>query len=94
MGNIRSTQAWRKLSAKVVEAQPTCRIQLPGCTGVSETGDHIIPVSIRPDLALVESNVQGACFNCNTKRGNTDLNSLVAQPALEFFNVPTQSADA
>lgn len=61
---------------------------------MSETGDHIIPLSIRPDLALVESNVQGACSNCNTKRGNTDLNSLVAQPALEFFNVPSKSVDA
>lgn len=86
MGDVLSSHAWRKLSAQVIKEEPTCRIQLDGCTGVSETADHIIPRSIRPDLALVRTNVQGACRWCNEHRGNRDLNSVVAQPALEFFN--------
>jgi len=37
---------------------------------VSDSCDHIIPRSIRPDLVLVRSNCRGVCQSCNSRRGN------------------------
>lgn len=67
---IRSTRAWQRLSKQVCDEEPICWLRLIGCTIRSTTGDHIIPASSRPDLALVRSNVRGACSPCNNKRGN------------------------
>lgn len=67
---IRWTQAWRRLAKQVCVEEPICWLQLTGCMGRSTTGDHVIPLSSRPDLALVRSNVRGACRPCNNKRGH------------------------
>ncbi len=40
-----STRAWRRLRAEVIKAEPSCWLRLPGCTHISTTADHIIPVS-------------------------------------------------
>lgn len=72
----RSTWAWRKLVAQVKAEEPHCWLRLEGCTGASTTGDHIIPVTDRPDLALARSNVHGACRPCNDKRGNLSIAEL------------------
>src|SRR4051794_10040219 len=72
----RSTQAWRKLAKQVAREEPVCWLQFEGCTGASTTGDHVIPVVVRPDLALVRSNVRGACSACNYKRGNLPVSAL------------------
>lgn len=82
----RATAAWKRLAKQAAREEPTCWLQLEGCTRVSTTGDHVIPVTVRPDLALVRSNVHGACSSCNYKRGNLPLESLrigsaVARPA-------------
>lgn len=89
----RSTHAWRVLAKKAAEQEPVCWLQLEGCTTRSTTGDHVIPVVDRPDLALVRSNVRGACAECNYKRGNLPIESLrlgsrsAAQPpALSVFD--------
>jgi len=67
---IRWTQEWRRLAKQVCAEQPICWLRLTGCTIRSTTGDHVIPISARPDLALVRSNVRGACRHCNNKRGH------------------------
>lgn len=72
----RSTWAWRRLRDQVVAEEPHCWLELDGCTGASTTGDHVIPVTERPDLALVRSNVHGACTSCNYKRGNLPIEAL------------------
>lgn len=66
-----STWAWRKLRAHVLKAEPTCRIGTAGiCTVISTEVDHIIPRSIRPDLAMNRDNLRGSCMPCNRHRGN------------------------
>lgn len=75
----RETRAWRKLKDQVVREEPSCWLRLPGCTVVSTTGDHVIPVTEQPELALVRSNVHGACRSCNEKRGNLPVEALAAR---------------
>lgn len=84
------TRAFSKLRAKVLSEEPTCRLRLPGCTGVSEEVDHIIPKADRPDLYLVRSNLRGACRSCNRRRGIRSVDGdPKLPPALEFFNTST-----
>lgn len=68
-GDPRGTRAWRALAARVVREEPVCWLRYPRCTRWSDTADHVIPVADRPDLALVRSNVRGACASCNSSRG-------------------------
>ena len=72
----RKTRAWRELRDRVVREEPVCWLQLEGCTRWSTTGDHILGVTEYPHLALVRSNVRGACAECNNKRGNLPVENL------------------
>jgi len=74
--DFHSTRAWRRLALQVVAEEPVCWLRLPGCTSRSTSADHIIPVSTRPDLALVRSNCRGACKSCNTRRHTTPVEQL------------------
>lgn len=87
----RGTQAWRRLAKQVCREEPLCWLQLHGCTRLSTTGDHLEPVTDRPELALVRTNVRGACRSCNERRGNLPLASLNLEPrsaALSVFDPP------
>ena len=84
---------WRRLRDQTVREEPYCRLRLPGCTLVSTTGDHIIPVNHRPDLKFDRRNTRGSCRSCNQKRSNLPLSvvrdalgrSRPPAKALEFF---------
>jgi 5-methylcytosine-specific restriction endonuclease McrA len=81
--SIYQSSTWRRLSNRVVREEPTCWLRLPGCTIRSTTADHIIPVSTRPELALVRTNCRGACRSCNSLRRDlptTQLAELRARP--------------
>jgi 5-methylcytosine-specific restriction endonuclease McrA len=86
----RNSRAWRKLRDQVVRDEPICWLRFPGiCTTISNTADHIIPFTQRPDLAMDRSNLHGACHPCNTARRNTPVEALNVNPqqapALDFF---------
>lgn len=88
MSDPRWTRAWRKLRDQVVREEPWCWLRLPGCTGYSQTADHIITVHARPDLAMVRENHRGACHWCNRSRNNKPIEDLLTATeaeALEFF---------
>lgn len=85
---------WRRLRDQVVREEPLCQLRLPGiCTIRSQTGDHIYPVSVRPDLKFDRGNVRGACHACNRYRKNKPLGVVKAAltpkhppaKALNFF---------
>lgn len=82
---VRGTQAWRKLAKQAIAREPVCWLRLPGCTIYSSTGDHVIPVSQRPDLELNPSNIRAACRSCNAKRGNNPAVAASLPRALQFF---------
>lgn len=83
---IRWTQEWRRLAKQVCAEEPICWLRLACCTTRSTTGDHVIPLSTRPDLALVRSNVRGACRPCNNKRGH-----LPPELAREMYGTATEA---
>jgi 5-methylcytosine-specific restriction endonuclease McrA len=39
---------------------------------LTEMVDHIVPISVRPDLRLVRSNLQGLCGRCHAVKGAED----------------------
>jgi 5-methylcytosine-specific restriction endonuclease McrA len=71
------TRAWRRLRDQVVSEEPLCWLRLPGiCTNYSETADHILTVKERPDLAMVRTNLRGACHACNRSRNAKRVDEL------------------
>ena len=71
------TRAWRQLRDRVVREEPVCWLRFPGiCTGASTVGDHVIPKTIRPELAMTRTNLRGACDPCNRARGRTPVERL------------------
>jgi 5-methylcytosine-specific restriction endonuclease McrA len=72
--NIHGTYRWRQL-AKQVKPGAVCWL----CGGVIQFGlrrnhplgpslDHIIPVSVRPDLAHEPANLRPAHYGCNARK--------------------------
>lgn len=67
---------WPKLRAMKLRRDPMCEIETHCGKGLGRSDpdratevDHIIPISQRPDLRLVWSNLQSACKPCNAAKG-------------------------
>ena len=80
-GGLLTSTRWKKLRLRVIAEEPICRLQLSVCRGRSDTADHIIPVSHRPDLRYLRSNLRGACQPCNNLRRNRPLSEVRAEDA-------------
>jgi 5-methylcytosine-specific restriction endonuclease McrA len=65
----RSGRPWRRLREQVLREEPYCAIRGPRCRLYSTTVDHIVPLSVAPELAHVRSNLRGACGACNYAGG-------------------------
>jgi 5-methylcytosine-specific restriction endonuclease McrA len=59
--------AWRRLRAQVLREEPICYIA--GCGWPSTQVDHVTPLKLRPDLALVRENLRGICASHNSSKG-------------------------
>ena len=68
------TYRWSKYS-KLFLSNPEnvfCKLQLPGCTNLSECVDHIDPPDGPDDPRFWDpNNHQGACIHCNSKKGHS-----------------------
>lgn len=74
LGEFYRSDEWRRLRYKaLVKSKGCCR-----CCGSRPTFDsplhvdHIKPRSLFPELALVLSNLQVLCADCNLGKGNSD----------------------
>lgn len=73
---------WRRLRYQVLRK---CGFKCLSC-GRSRTGgaelhvDHIKPISIYPELALLEANLQVLCKECNLGKSNLYLDDLRPKP--------------
>jgi 5-methylcytosine-specific restriction endonuclease McrA len=81
-GGRRAT-AWTQ--AVLTRYGRACILQLPGCTVVATTGDHVIPKSERPDLAFEVTNGRPACRPCNSRRQRRPLPRVVDVDEAAFF---------
>jgi hypothetical protein len=70
------TQAVLALHTPDDGSPPQCWLQLPGCTLVATTGDHVLPRQDRPDLKYDVRNGKPACLPCNSKRQGTPIHRL------------------
>ena len=64
-----STRRWRNVRARVLRRDLLCLLQLPGCTTISTTADHILPVA-RGGALYDMDNLRGACASCNRAKSD------------------------
>ena len=58
---------WRRMRAQVLREEPSCCVA--GCGMASTEVDHVLPLKLRPDLALVRTNLRGMCKPHNASKG-------------------------
>lgn len=65
---------WRRLSENYRKAHPLCEMCCAedGLITPATLVDHIVPVDVRPDLRLVEANLQSGCAECNARKRVAD----------------------
>lgn len=76
----RRAQAWT--AAVLAEYGTSCWLQLPGCTTLATTGDHILPRSTHPELQYLVANGRPACEACNKRRKATPYQLVLTARAL------------
>lgn len=70
------TSRWRRYSQSFLGKPENvfCKLQLPGCTNISECVDHIDPPNGPDDQRFWEpKNHQGACIHCNSVKGHRKM---------------------
>ena len=60
------TVRWRRLSERQRRLVPWCEIRLPGCTGLADAADHIVPLEEGGESTA--DNARSACTSCNNRR--------------------------
>jgi 5-methylcytosine-specific restriction endonuclease McrA len=67
---------WRKLRTQVLIEEPFCYFD--GCGRRSTQVDHVLPLKLRPDLALERGNLRGICASHNASKGARLLHGQVS----------------
>ena len=65
---------WRALSKQVRMEEPLCRHCLrDGRVTAATLVDHIVPLSLSPELRLDRGNLQALCASCHARKTQADL---------------------
>jgi len=87
----RSGRPWRELRLRVLAEEPYCQIRGEKCRGIATTVDHVVPLSIAPELAHERSNLRAACGPCNYAGGARMTNSRGQGQSYRPPPAPSQS---
>lgn len=74
---IRSSKRWQRLRALVLSKQPLCADiygdhARTGQAVLAQQVDHIQELAKHPELAFVESNLQGLCTSCHARKSQAE----------------------
>lgn len=90
---VRAGAASQRLTREVLEFYGArCWLQLPGCTGLATTKDHVIPVDHGGTDAI--ENLRPACSTCNSKRRNLAISGLGGITVTTIIGPPTAPLSA
>lgn len=85
-------RAWRTLRARVLAEESYCGIcglevdkSLPRAHPRAPQVDHVIPVSVAPQLVMVRSNLRLVCRICNLRRGTAGNRKRRQAPGPRVF---------
>lgn len=56
---------WERLRNDFIRRNPECQHRGPGCKLAARIVHHVVPVSVRPELRLVRSNLMSVCDPCH-----------------------------
>jgi 5-methylcytosine-specific restriction endonuclease McrA len=69
----RAGHRWRTIRAQVLEQSNVCHL----CgKGGADTVDHVIPLSVAPELAHDMANLRPAHKSCNSRRGARPMGAV------------------
>ena len=62
----------KKRRIRTLERDSLCQLRYENiCTMISTVADHVVPLSVRPDLD-VDWNLQGACLPCSNRKSSME----------------------
>ena len=75
--DLRNTAQWQKLRKLFLAAHPLCNDpyevhRINGETVEARQVDHVIAYRERPDLCFTESNLQGLCTMCHSRKSQLE----------------------
>jgi 5-methylcytosine-specific restriction endonuclease McrA len=72
-----SSRKWRKLRSQILAASDVCWI----CGGPgADSIDHVLPVSLYPELEMELGNLRPAHLRCNIAKGNRPIQTKRYEP--------------
>jgi len=86
----RLTRDYKAFRLKVLARdQWTCQY----CQSPADTVDHVIPISVAPDLVVSFDNALACCKSCNSRKGSRSqgvfLEKMATPPVFQAYPSPT-----
>ena len=79
---------WEKVRAYKLSIDPFCELRIVCMGNLAKEVDHQIPISARPDLRLVYSNLNSACVPCHKIKTKRDIARRAGQPTPTSIPLP------
>ena len=75
---------WKSLRSAVLQEEPLCQACLyRGRVEPASQVDHIVPISVEPELSWSIENLWGLCASCHSRKTLMEKGSIPSQPTTE-----------